>query len=147
MGRCGLINSAAVGTCLAVGFLMSLAGCSGSNPVNLTNFPVPASIVLSPAPASSMEIGTNQTFSATPLDVGGNALSEPITYQSSNTAVVTIASNGLACAGSWDSLSSPQICTPGPVGVALITATAQGVTSPASTVYVHQKIDKVTVTA
>jgi hypothetical protein len=146
MGRCGLIKVAVL-TCLAFGMLASLAGCSGSNPVNLTNFPVPANIALSPAPTSSMEIGTNQAFSATPLDVSGNAITEPITYQSSNTAVVTIAANGLACAGSWDSLSSPQICTPGSVGVARITATTQGVTSPASTVYVHQKVDKVTVSA
>ena len=147
MGRCSSVISTIVLAGVAGFFLAGLAGCSGSNPVNVTNFPVPASISLQPTPSSSMELGTNQAFTGVPLDSSNNAIAEPITFQSSNTAVVTIASNGLACAGSWDSLSSPQVCTPGSVGVAEITATTQGVTSPASTVYVHQKIDKVTVTA
>jgi hypothetical protein len=67
-----------------------------------------------------------------------------VTFLSSNTAVVTVAANGLACAGSWDNLASPTICTPGGVGVAQVTATASGVTSPPTTVYVHQHIDGVT---
>jgi len=145
MGSSGRVNFRIIKACLAAGWLAALVGCSGSSPVRTTNFPVPNSISLQPTPSVSMELGTNQAFTAVPLDVSNNAISEPFTYQSSNTAVVTIASNGLACAGSWDSLTNPQICTPGSVGVAQITATAQGVTSPASTVYVHQKIDKVTV--
>jgi hypothetical protein len=92
-----------------------------------------------------MEIGTNEAFSAGVADAAGRPLTEPIFFQSSNTAVVTVANNGLACAGSWDSLTGPQVCTPGPVGVAQITATAQGVSSPPTTVYVHQHIDKIVV--
>jgi hypothetical protein len=127
--------------CLIVG----LAGCSGGSPVHTTNFPVPAGIAISPAPYLSLELGTNQAFAASPSNAAGRTITEPVSYQSSNTAVVTVANNGLACAGSWDSLSNPEICTPGPVGVALVTATAQGVSSPATTVYVHQHIDKVVV--
>ena len=58
---------------------------------------------------------------------------------------MTIATNGLACAGTWDSLTTPQICTPGPVGMAQVTARSHGVSSPPTTVYVHQHIDKIVV--
>src|SRR5204863_1542643 len=44
------------------------------------------------------------------------------------------------------SLSTPQICTPGPVGTAQVTATAQGISSPPTTVYVHQHIENITMT-
>ena len=92
-----------------------------------------------------MEIGTNQAFFPSIFDSAKTAITEPVTYQSSNTAVVTVSATGLACAGSWDSLSAPTICTPGTVGVAQVTATAQGVSSPPTTVYVHQHVDKIAV--
>ena len=123
----------------------SLGGCSGGNPINTVTYPVPASITISPAPYLSMEIGTYQSFAPSVLSSTKTSITEPVNYQSSNTAVLTVANNGLACAGSWDSLSSPAICTPGSVGVAQVTANAQGVSSPATTVYVHQHIDKVVV--
>jgi hypothetical protein len=139
MGRSGFAGFAvALPILLAVG----MAGCGSNNAVTTTNFPVPASITITPTPNLSMEIGTNQSFSATPLTSTNGAINEPVSFQSSNTAVVTVAANGLACAGSWDSLSNPQICTPGPAGAAQITATAQGVSSPPTIVYVHQHIDK-----
>src|SRR5579864_5495935 len=143
MGRSGFLALAVV---LPIFFLLAgLPGCSSNSAVNTVTFPVPASITISPAPDLSMEIGTNQSFSPSILSSTKTTITEPVTYQSSNTAVVTVAANGLACAGSWDSLSAPQICTPGPVGVAQVTATAQGVSSPPTTIYVHQHIDKVTV--
>ncbi len=72
-------------------------------------------------------------------------ITEPVTYVSSNPAVVTVAANGLACAGSWDSLASPLVCTPGGTGVAEVTAVALGVSSSPTTVYVHQHVDKVVI--
>ena len=86
-----------------------------------------------------------QTFTATPQNNKNTAITTPVTFLSSNTAVLTIATNGLACAGTWDSLTAPQICTPGPVGVAQVTATSHGVSSPPTTVYVHQHIDKIVI--
>jgi hypothetical protein len=121
--------------------IIGLAGCGSNNAVNTTNFPVPARIAITPTPNLSLEVGTNQAFSVGLFNSTGGSITEPVTYQSSNTAVVTVAANGLACAGSWDSLSNPQICTPGPVGVAQVTATAQGVSSPPTIVNVHQHID------
>ena len=144
MGRCGLFGFAFF-IAFLIFMLAGLLGCSSSSAVGTAGSAVPASIALAPTPNASMEIGTYQAFLAAALSSTKTTIAEPISYQSSNTAVLTIANNGLACAGSWDSLSNPQICTPGGVGVAVVTATAQGVSSPSTTVYVHQHIDKVVV--
>jgi hypothetical protein len=125
--------------------LAGLAGCSSSSPIHTVSYPVPATITISPAPNLSMEIGTYQAFTPSVMSSTKTSITEPVSYQSSNTAVVTVSATGLACAGSWDSLSNPTICTPGPVGVAQVTANAQGVSSPPTTIYVHQHVDKVTV--
>src|SRR5580704_611286 len=143
MGSSGLLRLAVA--VFIFSFLAGLAGCSSSNPVHTTNYPVPASISITPSPYLSMEIGTNQAFSPTIMSSTKTSITEPVSYQSSNSAVVTVSATGLACAGSWDSLSNPTICTPGPVGVAQVTANAQGVSSPPTTIYVHQHVDKVTV--
>ncbi len=129
-----------------VSLVAALTSCSSSSPTRNATFPVPANIVLSPANTVSLDVGSaNQTFTATPQNSEHTAITTPVTFLSSNTAVLTIASNGLACAGTWDSLTIPQICTPGPVGVAQVTATSHGVSSPPATVYVHQHIDKIVV--
>jgi hypothetical protein len=120
----------------------ALIGC-GSSPTKSTTFEVPARILLSPTDIASMEIGSTTTFTGTPQTSTAKNISEPVSYVSSNPAVVTIASNGNACAGTWNSLATPQICTPGPVGTAQITATTMGVSSPPTTVYVHQRIDRI----
>ena len=145
MGRSGFVGFELFVVLLTFFLVAGLTGCSSSSPVTTSTFAVPASVTLAPNPNASMEIGTFQTFLAIALTSTKATIAEPVSYQSSNTAVLTIANNGLACAGSWNSLSNPQICTPGPVGVAVVTATAQGVSSPSTTVYVHQHVDKVTV--
>jgi trimeric autotransporter adhesin len=122
----------------------SLAGCGGSS-VKSTNFPVPASLSISPSATQSLEVGAALSFSAAAHNSSGSVVIEPISFHSSNTAIVTVANNGLACAGTWDSLAAPVVCTPGPVGIAEITATAQGVSSPPATVYTHQHIDSVVI--
>ncbi len=128
-------------TFLITGFF----GCGSNKAVTSGNFPVPGSVTLSPTPAMSLEVGTNQPFSATVTLPNRSTSTQPVFFQSSNTGVVTVASNGLACAGSWDNLTNPQICTPGPTGTSNVVATAQNVSSPATTVYVHQHIDQVVI--
>jgi hypothetical protein len=145
MVRSGLVGFAVALPIILIFLLAGLVGCGSNNAIVTTNFPVPASIAIVPSQNLSMEIGTNQSFSASALSSTRAVIAEPLSFQSSNTAVVTVAANGIACAGSWDSLTNPQICTPGTVGVAEVTATAQGVSSPPTTVYVHQHIDKLTV--
>jgi hypothetical protein len=139
MGKCSSLVLVAVLLALAA----ALPGCSGSG-AKITNFPIPANILLSPAPELSIDIGAIQTFTAIAQNSSKTTITTPIFFASSNTAVVTIAANGLACAGTWNSLTVPTVCTPGSTGIALVTATAQGVSSPPTTVYVHQHIDHVT---
>jgi hypothetical protein len=143
MGR-SFGSAAFVFMCTTCGLLVALTSCSSSSPTRNTPFPVPAKIALSPASEVSLDVGsTSQTFTATPQNNKGTAVTTPVSFLSSNTAILTIANNGLACAGTWDSVTIPQICTPGPVGVAQVTATSHGISSPPTTVYVHQHIDSI----
>ncbi len=130
---------------LAVGLVLGFSSCGSSSPVMLASYPVPTGISINPTGDVSLELGTTQSFTASARAANNSILTEPIAYASSNTAVVTVASNGVACAGSWDSLTNPQICTPGPVGTAQITAMAEGVTSPAVIVHTHQHVDSIAV--
>jgi trimeric autotransporter adhesin len=123
-----------------------LSGCSSSNPVTTTtNYATPLKVALSPSSSTSLELGATLTFNAAAENASNTAITEPIAYESSDPSVLTISTGGLACAGSWNSLSSPSICTPGKVGVVQVIAVAQGISSPATTVYVHQHIDSVAI--
>ncbi|HEY1799992.1 MAG TPA: hypothetical protein VGG46_03570 [Terriglobales bacterium] len=144
MGRLRFHALAIAVYCLIFG----LSACGGGNAGNqVVANPTPAIILLAPSPKTSLELGKTVVFSTIPEDASGAAITTPVQFVSSNSAVVTVASSGLACAGTWNSLSNPQICTPGQTGVAQITAVAQGVSSPSTTVYVHQHVDKVVISA
>lgn len=131
-----------IGVCLC-----GLSACGGGGNKG-TPLPTPSSISLSPSNAVSLDLGATQAFTPTVRSATStNPIIEPVTWQSSNASVVTIANNGLACAGTWNSLTSPQICTPGPVGTAQVTASAMGVISPPTTIYVHQHIDSIQISA
>jgi trimeric autotransporter adhesin len=128
-----------------VASLASLAGCGGSSakPGPL----LPVTITLAPS-TGSVDLGGTLFFTATAVGrTSKTPIAVTVTFSSTNTAVLTIAKNGLACAGSWDSLTLPQVCTPGGAGVAQVTASAEGVTSSPVTVFVHQHIDQILVTA
>jgi hypothetical protein len=137
------VRAARVFSALAV-LTVGLSGCHRGTGTAVTTYPPAQAVTLSPSPAVSLELGTDEAFTASVVTANHTASTQPVSFESSNTAVVTVAANGLACAGTWDSLVSPSVCTPGPVGVAQVVATAQGVSSPPTTVYVHQHIDQVT---
>jgi hypothetical protein len=136
---------AQVGAPLVFALAVILSGCSSGSSTKIVSFPVPANVVLTPATTASVDVGATVTFTAQAEDNKNNAATQPVSYFSSNPAVATVAANGIACAGTWDSITSPQVCTPGPAGVAQITASAQGVSSPPTTLYVHQHIDSISV--
>jgi hypothetical protein len=130
-----------------------LDSCGSSKSTNVVTNPVPASVILCVSPSNtcatalnvSVELGKTQVFTATARNILGNVIADTFTFQSTNPTVLTIAANGTACAGTWNSLTNPQVCTPGPVGTAQITAISQGVSSPPVTVYVHQRVTGISV--
>jgi hypothetical protein len=145
----------ASGTTLAAVVLACLiaSACSNSSVTTVLTDQVPAAVDLCLAPATlcaaglnvSLEVGQVQSLIATGLNHQNQALTETFSYQSSNPAVLTIATDGSACAGTWDSLTFPAVCTPGPTGTSQVSATALGVSSPPVVVYVHQHLTGVTI--
>jgi hypothetical protein len=139
MHRCGcvfLLTSAII-------FVLALTGCLGKSSSNNGNGGV-TTITLNPGTDVSLDVGGTQVFSASAKDaLGRTVLGVSIQFLvvSGNPgapAPLSIASNGNACAGTWD--ASVAICSPGNSGIALVTAVAEGVSSPTTTVYVHQHV-------
>lgn len=137
----------ASGTTLLCGLLgcILLSSCGSSSVTKVSKNQIPAAITLTPSSDTSLELGATEGFSATATNSGGAPLTETFAFQSSNPAVLTIAHDGAACAGTWDSLTAPSVCTPGATGVVQVTAEAGGVSSPPANVYVHQHVTKITI--
>ena len=132
---------------LTITFALALSGCFGKSSSNPTNAGV-RSVSLSPGNDFSMEVGGTQVFSTSATDAFGHVIVGAASYfVASGTpgapAPLSVASNGNACAGSWDPTVS--ICSPGNPGIAIVTAIVNGVSSPPTTVYVHFRIDSLQV--
>ena len=128
---------------LAVAILMfgSIVGCGGGK----KNTPLfPGKITLTPGSNTSLVLGGVILFTSAAQTSGGTNLAVPITYSSSDTSVLNMAPNGVACAGHWDATFT--ICTPGGTGVAQVTASTLGATSIPTYVFVHAPIDNISVT-
>lgn len=126
--------------------LASLVGCGSGSPTTTAAVPTPTKVSITPAD-SSIDLGSTLQFSATAQSsTGGSITTVPIVFNSSNPSVLSFVptAGGLACAGKWDTLG--RVCTPQAVGVTQVTATANGVSSPPVTVWVHQHIDTITLT-
>jgi len=135
-------GAALVGITLGCIFLGS---CSSSSPTRVVANSVPKNVSLTPSPNISLEVGKTQVLTATARNDAGTTLTETFAFQSSNPSVVSVAKNGLACAGTWDSLVNPVVCTPGSTGTAQVAAIAQGVSSPPITIFVHQHITNIVI--
>jgi len=133
----------------AISLASTLTGCLGKNTPNPGGQAV-SSVTLVPNANFSMDVGGTQVFSATARNGAGGVIIGETEFLvslppgSSNPAPLSIASNGNACAGTWD--AAIAICTAGQPGIALVTAVVGGVSSPPTTVYVHQHIDSLQVT-
>ncbi len=131
---------------LAISVVAAFTGCLGKSSSNSGNGGV-SSITLSPGSTISLETGGTQGFSATAKDALGKTilgLNIQFIVASGNpnaAAPLSVASNGAACAGTWD--PSVTQCSAGTLGIALVTAVANGVSSPVTTVYVHQHVDSI----
>lgn len=139
MGRFG-----SSGLRFAVGILSccSIAGCGGGRKAGPPIFP--GHITLTPTINTTLTLGGTVGFTASVQSASGTTIGTPITYSSSDTSVLNLAPNGVACAGHWDLQFTT--CSPGATGVVTVTASALGATSVPTYVFVHPPIDNITVT-
>jgi hypothetical protein len=144
MGRVAAVRYLASGMLGLLGCFF-LTACGGGTSTQITTNEIPAVVNLAPAPNVSLEVGQFLSFTAAAQNSAGNAVTETFAFQSSASNIVTVSSGGVACAGTWDSLTAPSVCTPGSTGVAQITAVANGVPSAPVTVYVHQHVTSVVI--
>src|SRR5580698_57050 len=127
---------------VAVLFLCSIIGCGkGAKPGTAI---YPGRINLIPASNTSLTLGGVLSFTASVQGSSGSNVNTPITYSSSNTSILTLAPNGVACAGHFDVAFTT--CTPGGTGVVTVTASALGANSIPTYVFVHAPIDSISVT-
>ena len=124
-----------------------LTGCVGKNSGGSGGGGV-KTVSLSPGGNHSIDVGATQIFTATAtnalgLTVVASTIQFNVVSANSNPAPLVISANGAGCAGTWDSTGT--ICSPGSPGIAIVTATVEGVSSAPATVYVHQHIDNIQV--
>jgi len=133
----------------AISLALTLTACLGKSTPGPGGQGV-SSVTLSPAANFSMDVGATQVFSATARNASGQVIIGATQFLvgvppgGSNPAPLSVASNGNACAGTWD--AGVAICTAGQPGIAVVTAVVDGVSSPPTTVYVHQHVDSLQVT-
>ncbi|HUM06300.1 MAG TPA: hypothetical protein VLT90_12625 [Terriglobales bacterium] len=130
---------------IALVSLAVLSGCVGKGTSTEPGTGV-LTVTLAPATNVSLELGSTQNFTASARNGSGGAVIGVVQYKSDNNASLTISSGGVACAGAWNSLSNPTVCTPGVAGIANVTAVINGVSSAPTTVYVHQHIQNIQIT-
>jgi len=131
-----------------------IAGCGGGSSNVITPPKNPAGTVgqvtVSPG---SISIVAGQVITITPSAVnptGGPVSPTPtFTFNSSNTAITSVAPSGDVCGGTWDALfivCNGKDAAGNPIaGSAVITASAQGVTSAPVLVSVHPPVTSVVV--
>ena len=90
------LRSSALPLAIAVLSLWSFSGCGGSAKRGAPLFP--ARVNLSPGAEISLVLGATVNFTAS-ASSGSTNLSTPITFASSDTSILTLAPNGVACAG------------------------------------------------
>jgi hypothetical protein len=124
----------------AIALFLSWCACGGKKPA--ASNPFAAKVSLTPSVSYSMQVGSVLQLSAIAQNSSNATLNTTFTYTSSNPAIVDIAPNGAACAGTWDA-PAYAICTPGGIGVAQVTAEALGGTSAPTLFFVHGPIDNI----
>jgi hypothetical protein len=143
MHRCGT----GVLIIIVVASLVLLTSCLGSSTRGVSSEGV-KTVTLTPSGTQSVDVGATQIFAASAIDalgrvVPGVSIHFVVTSGDSNPAPLTINAFGAGCAGTWD--STGLNCSPGSPGIAFVTATANGVSSAQTTVYVHQHINRIQV--
>ncbi len=129
-----------------------VTGCGKGNVANVLGSPTAVTLTNNGATFASLNRGDVLQLTGAALDAGMHVVQAAvITYSSSNPAI-QVANNGLVCAGTWDSLTNPIVCTPAPApapgGPGLstsITAKTGSITSAPFLITVHDTITSITV--
>jgi hypothetical protein len=141
MGRISKLGPYA-GSALLLVFTLLASGCGSSG--SSSSGPPTVTVTITPNPTASVNLGSTLQFNAT-VTVNRAVITTPIKFTSTNSAVLSIAPSGLACAGSWD--KSFIVCSPGAPGVVTVRAVGFGTASPKTTVYVHPQATNITAAA
>lgn len=121
--------------------LWSICGCGKSTKPSTPT--APGRINLIPGGNTSLVLGGTLGFTASVQNGSGSNVNTPVTFSSSDTSILTLAPNGVACAGHFDVAFTT--CTPGGTGPVQVTASALGIASIPTYVFVHPTIDSITV--
>ena len=138
----GRLRSKALWLAVAILSLWSFSGCGGGSKPGPPIFP--GRISLTPGGNTSLVVGGVLGFTASAATSSGTNISTGFTFTSSDTSILTLAPNGVACAGHWD--INYTVCTPGNIGPVQVTASTLGASSVPTWVFVHPPIDNITVT-
>ena len=138
----GRLRSNALRLLVAILSLWSFSGCGGGSKPGPPIFP--GRVNLTPGGNTSLVLGGVLGFLASAQTSSGTNIATTFTFTSSDTSILTLAPNGVACAGHWD--VNYTICTPGNNGPVRVTASALGASSVPTWVFVHPPIDNITVT-
>src|SRR5438067_4400345 len=138
----GRFRSGGVFWAVAILSFWSFSACGGGGKAGPPLFA--GKVLLTPSSNTSLVLGGTMNFSSSVQTASGINLNTAVTFSSSDTSILNIASNGVACAGHWDATFSS--CSPGATGVVQVTATALGSASIPTYVFVHPAIDSITVT-
>ena len=137
----GRFRSSSVRVAVAILSLWCIVGCGSGSKAGPALYP--GKVILTPASISSISLGATVGFTASVQTTSGTNLNVPVTYASSDTSILTLSPNGVACAGHWD--NGFTTCIPAGTGPVTVTASALGASSEPTWVFVHSTIDNVTV--
>jgi len=138
----GRFRSRGLRLAVAILSFWSIAGCGGGAKPGPPIFP--GHITITPTTSASLTLGATLSFTASAQTASGTNIATPITYSSSDTSILNLAPNGVACAGHWDVAFTT--CSPGAPGTVTVTASALGASSVPTFVFVHPPIDSIAVT-
>ncbi len=131
-----------------------VSGCGGDTPMAEPRVLTEVTVVPS---SVSLNRGQTQQVVSRALDQDDALILADFTFATSNNAVFTVSNAGLICAGTWDSLTTPVVCTPSTAVCTpasnctanlTVTAMAGGVTvtSTPVPVFIHDVVDNIVVT-
>ena len=141
MVRSGFVSWASVVAAISLSlFFPACGGKKSSAPVS----GIPTIITLTPNPSFSIQAGTAMQLVASAVNDTNKTVNVVFTFNSSNPSTLDVSPTGYACAGTWNA-PAYTVCSPGPEGLAQVTASALSVTSPPTLFFVHPPIASVQV--